>query len=94
MSCSNVCAEVRHGQGPKGCSRRKSPEKNRSSATSAPVSAEHYKMLGQLFAGCQKPPKRKGTGLPPRTVDENLPAGAEDMGLIPGPGRFHRLQDK
>ena len=51
-------------------------------------------MLGQLFAGCQKPPKRKGTGLPPRTVDENLPAGAEDMGLIPGPGRFHRLQDK
>ena len=23
------------------------------------------------------------------TVDKNLPASAGDMGLIPGPGRFH-----
>jgi len=23
------------------------------------------------------------------TVDKNLPANAGDMGLIPGPGRFH-----
>ena len=27
-----------------------------------------------------------------RTVDENLPADAEDTGLIAGPGRFHFLQ--
>ena len=26
------------------------------------------------------------------TVDKNLPANAGDMGLIPGLGRFHKLQ--
>ena len=25
-------------------------------------------------------------------MDKNLPANAEDMGLIPDPGRFHMLQ--
>ena len=25
------------------------------------------------------------------TVDRNVPANTEDRGLIPGPGRFHRL---
>ena len=30
-------------------------------------------------------------GLPGSPVVKNLPASAEDMGLIPGPGRFHRL---
>ena len=28
---------------------------------------------------------------PGGTVDKNLPANAEDMGLIPGPGRSHML---
>ena len=49
---------------------------------------------GSTLSRLSKAAEQKGTGLPPRTVDENLPAGAEDMGLIPGPGRFHMLQDK
>ena len=31
-------------------------------------------------------------GFPGGPVDENLPANAGDMGLIPGPGRFYRSQ--
>ncbi|CAI9181019.1 unnamed protein product [Rangifer tarandus platyrhynchus] len=30
--------------------------------------------------------------LPGGTMDKNPPANAGDMGLIPGPGRFHRLR--
>ena len=30
--------------------------------------------------------------LPDGTVDTNLPANAQDMGSIPGSGRFHMLQ--
>ena len=30
--------------------------------------------------------------LPGGTMDKNTPANAGDMGLIPGPGRFHRLR--
>ena len=34
---------------------------------------------------------REQRDFPGGTVDENLPANAEDTGSIPGPGRFHFL---
>ena len=36
--------------------------------------------------------KLNGPDFPDSTVDKNLAANAEDMGLIPGLGRFHWLQ--
>ena len=38
--------------------------------------------------------KSKLLDLPGGSVDKNLYADTEDMGLIPAPGRFHMLQSK
>ena len=33
--------------------------------------------------------KVRDSGFPASSVERNLPPSAGDMGLIPGPGRFH-----
>ena len=35
---------------------------------------------------------KKTKDIPDGAVDKNPPANAGDIGLIPGPGRFHMLQ--
>ena len=42
-----------------------------------------------LFCFMKKKQKNKPQDLPGGPVVKNLPANAEDMGSIPGPGRFH-----
>ena len=41
------------------------------------------------FLGINSSPRILPWDFPGGTVDKSLPANAGDMGLIPGPGRFH-----
>ena len=83
-----MCAEVRHRQNPKGLQpqeeEREEPELGYQRAQ---VSVEHYKLLDQLLAG------NKDTGLPTWYSGQESACSAGDVGLIPGPGRFHMLQN-
>ena len=51
------------------------------------------KLIKPLWRTVQRFPEKLQLGdLPGGPVVENLPANAEDSGLIPGPGRSHVLQ--